>query len=187
MTRTTELSPPRKMDRQEAIMALKRRHEDYFRSAGITNPYYTLKFPYVPKHKDNGVMVIGMFPSEIKKGDDVYIELTDLNNLPINDSAVLYKLRYNPWHEEEFELYSDPMKTGSERYLIPVSELELVSGTPSAIQKSEPNPKPAVFSKKEDYPDCHHTELTARDWACIHLKTPQSNKDWLNDLIKKSN
>ncbi len=39
---------PRKMDRQEAISSLKRKHEDYFRSQGISNPYFTLK--QIPSH-----------------------------------------------------------------------------------------------------------------------------------------
>jgi len=179
---------PRKMDRQEAISSLKRKHEDYFRSQGISNPYFTLKYPYVPKNRDNGVMVVGMFPSEIKKGDDVYIELTDLNNIPVHATPVLYKLRYNPWHQEEFEMISDPSKgSSSERYLVPVSELELVSGNPdTGFSKPDPLPKPSTFIKEIECEDCHQSELTARDWACIHLATPQSNKKWLNKLIQST-
>lgn len=40
-----------------------------------------------------------------------------------------------------------------------------------------------VFEELEDVP---FKDMTLRDYACIKLKVPQSNHNWLNDLIRFS-
>lgn len=184
-------TPPKK-DRSVAQSELKLQHKDTFRKLGLTEPYYTLKFPYVPKGRHEPV--VSMFPSELSHGDDVFIEFTTIDSIPIYDEPVLYRLRHNPFFKTEYEIvYPDPTKKSkSERYLVPVAELELVSGNPTEPPvKRQDQPAPNSFyvsaaGAETDAPDCHANELTGRDWACIHLRIPMSNKRWLNDIIKST-
>lgn len=38
----------------------------------------------------------------------------------------------------------------------------------------------------DDLPDMKTEDASLRDFACIKLKVPETNKDWLNELIVKS-
>lgn len=167
-----------KMDRNSAISLLRPAHESTFKHYGYLNPYFTIKFAWKPEGRD--YKVIRFFPSELKRNDDIFIELTDGNNIPLSEDHKLYKLPYNPHYKEEYEEhYSTPNDSSTLGYFVPVSELvEIVK---PIMTKDFLLPEKRV---EKDLEDCHHTELTARDWACIHLKTPQSNKNWLNELIK---
>jgi hypothetical protein len=186
-----------KLERSTAVMALKQRNEQNFRNLGLLTPNFTIKFAYVPKHRED--MVVSMFPSEMECGEDIYMELTDGNNYPLHEQAVLYKLRHNPYYKQgEYEVIPpDPSRNkNAETYLVPISELEVVSDKPAAIQiekpvATAPAKKPMIstsiisedsgFQKEKE--DAHYSELTIRDLAAILLKSPVSNKKWLNNLI----
>lgn len=185
-----------KMERAVALSALRQRNEQNFKNLGLMNPTFTIKFAYVPKHRED--MVISMFPSEMEISEDIYIELTDGGNNPIHETPVLYKLRSNPFYKQgEYEMIPpDPSRNkNSETYLVPVSELEIVAGNPttgavplSVIKKPKfISTKGADFDldikKEED--DAHYSELTVRDLAAIFLKSPVSNKKWLNSIINQ--
>jgi hypothetical protein len=187
-------STEKKMDRTTAITTLKKRHEDTFKRLGIYSPYFALKLPYARKGKSE--CVVGFFPSELSAGDDIYLELTDGDYNPIYTEPVLYRLRFNPFFKTEYEMVMpDPTKPkSSERYLVNFAELELVSGNPKehplAGRTPQAVPQMSTFvvssTPVAELADCHYNELTARDWACIHLKVPDSGKKWLNDIIIKS-
>jgi len=189
-----------KLERGVMLNALRQRNEQNFKNLGLINPYFTIKFAYVPKHRED--LVVSMFPSEMEAQDDVYLELTDGNHSPIFEQPVLYKMRRNPFYKQgEYEVIpADASRNkNSETYLIPVSELELVAGTPtpgvlplSVVKKpmvtigqllNTANIEAAPAREKED---AHHSELTIRDLAAIMLKAPVSNKKWLNDLINQT-
>lgn len=183
------------MDRSTAISTLKRRHERTFNKLGVSSPFFALKLPYARKGKSE--CVIGFFPSELSSGDDIYVELTDIDFNPIYTEPVLYKLRYNPFFKTEYEYVApDPSKPkSSERYLVNFAELELVSGNPKehplagrTSSGSLPQMSSVVVTSTPvtELADCHYNELTARDWACIHLRIAESGKKWLNELIVKS-
>ena len=178
------------MDRQLAITLLLERNKDTFKSLGLINPYFTVKFSYTARDKSTkfkGQQIINMFHSEISKGDDVYMELVDGNNTPLNDMATLYRLPYIANFETEYEKYIDPAKpTSSPLYFVPLSKLELVDVYTDAVKSDEFELPQRPQQKSGDYIDCHMSELTARDRACIDLRVPESNKEWLNDLIRKS-
>lgn len=184
----------KKMDRSTAISTLKRRHDATFTKLGVHSPYFALKLPYSRKGKSE--CVVGFFPSELSAGDDIYVELTDVDFNPIYSEPVLYKLRYNPFFKTEYEFVApDPSKTkSSERYLVNFAELELVSGNPKEhplsgrTTSSVPTMSSVVVTSTPvtELADCHHNDLTGRDWACIHLKVAESGKKWLNELIIKS-
>lgn len=186
-----------KLERSTAVMALKQRNEQNFRNLGLLTPNFTIKFAYVPKHRED--MVVSMFPSEMEGGEDIYMELTDGNNYPLHEQPVLYKLRHNPYYKQgEYEVIPpDPSRNkNAETYLVPISELEVVSGKAATTQVEKPiaatpAKKPMIstsiisedsgFQKEKE--DAHYSELTIRDLAAILLKSPVSNKKWLNNLI----
>lgn len=193
MTTTTK----QKLERSTALMALRQRNEQNFRNLGLLTPNFTIKFAYVPKHRED--MVVSMFPSEMECGEDIYMELTDGNNYPMHENPVLYKLRHNPYYKQgEYEVIPpDPSRNkNAETYLVPLSELEIIAGSnSSAVVEKKVAPvapkKPLVstsilsdespFQKEKE--DAHYSELTIRDLAAILLKSPVSNKKWLNNLI----
>lgn len=45
-----------------------------------------------------------------------------------------------------------------------------------------------VWEDKEyvELPDEHYNTMTLRQYACIHLRVPETNLPWLNELIKES-
>jgi hypothetical protein len=182
-----------KLDRGVALNTLKQRNEQNFKKLGLMNPHFNIKFAYIPKHRED--MVVSMFPSEMDYVDGIYLELTNGENYPMYDEPVLYKLRHNPFYKQgEYEIIpADPSRNkNAETYLVPISELELVAGNPkpgfleTLIVKKTPadiklDKKPIeTFSEGEDN---HYSELTVRDLAAIFLKTPVSNKKWLNQVI----
>lgn len=191
-----------KLDRGVALNAVKQRNETNFKNLGLMNPHFNIKFAYVPKHRED--MVVSMFPSEMECTDGVYMELTDGNNYPLFENAVLYKMRYNPYYKQgEYEIIPADItrNKNAETYLVPVSELELVAGEPTpGVIPTIPKAKPTLSTKNVDLfsskaiketpidsgfekEDNHYSELTVRDIAAIFLKTPVSNKKWLNQLI----
>lgn len=170
------------MDRKAAESILRERNMPTFKKLGFMEPpFFRIKMAYVPKDRIVTESVVGMFDSELKNEQGVYIELTDGDNLPLNETPTLYYLPYRADYKTAYVRHSD--KPGMDRYLVHLDFLQLVDvpeTTPNAVEQ----PKP--YESDEEYPDCHYSELTARDRACIDLRVPQSNKEWLNDLIRKS-
>lgn len=60
--------------------------------------------------------------------------------------------------------------TSSEKYMIPLSECVVIWEDKPFIEK----------------PDAPFGTMTLRQYACIHLKEPDSGTDWLDNLIKQS-
>lgn len=188
-----------KLERSVAHSALYERNRQNFKNLGLIDPKFVIKFAYVPKHRED--MVVSMFPNEMKDGRDIYMELTDGDNRPFHENPVLYRLRHNPFYKDgEYEIIpADPSRNkNAETYLIPISELEIVAGSPtpgavplSVTKKPVIEPSPQVLStanldfKKpvKEQEDAHYSELTIRDLAAILLKQPVSNKPWLNTII----
>ena len=126
---------------------------------------------------------IGFFASEISKGEDVYVEFCSKENVPEDPLRRLYKWRFNPHFEEEYEKTEPNGITGNVRYLVPVDELTVV--------KAAEEVKPTAIRTKDisfdDFSDANTDlpidQLTIRDLAAILLQRPVSNKKWLNQLI----
>ena len=97
---------------------------------------------------------------------------------PEDPTRTLYKWRFNPHYEEEYEK-TEPAANGHFRYLIPVSELIKIE-----IEQPEPvNEFPDFDEIMDPDTDAPIGQLTIRDLAAIMLKRPVSQKKWLNDII----
>ena len=101
-----------KMEWSAARTLLFERNKETFKKLGVIEPYFTIKMAYFNKRtqKFRGQQVINMFESEISKGDDIYIEITDGNNIPVNETATIYRLPFTADYESEYEIDIDPVK-----------------------------------------------------------------------------
>ena len=168
-------------DRRSRTAELRKAHQEYFDKAGINGAKFVPKLAYKPPGKEE--LFVGFFSNELRGGEDVYTEFTG-RNLEIEDpDRNLYKWRFNPHWEEEYEK-TEPGPTGSFRYLVPVAELIKIQKNQKVEEK-----KPAIqtnmnFDLMDPDTDAPFDQLTIRDLAAILLKKPVSNKDWLNKLIQ---
>jgi hypothetical protein len=111
----------------------------------------------------------------------VYIEFTSKELVPEDPERKLYKWRFNPHFEEEYEKTEPNPQTGHVRYLIPVEELTVVKS-----QKTEEVVQPEMDLELPDPNlDQPFDQMTIRDLAAILLKKPVSHKQWLNEIITK--
>ena len=177
MSLTTKVTT---VNRQEKTEELLKHHDWKFKLLQEDSPLFIPKCAYVPKGMSE--LHIGFFASEVKKGRDIYTEFTSIDLDPEDPTRTLYKWRFNPHYEEEYEK-TDPGPNGHFRYLVPVSELikvEIVPEEPLA----EGNMFPDFEEIMDPDLDAPLSQLTVRDIAAIMLKKPVSSKKWLNDIIK---
>lgn len=172
-------------DRRSKTAELRKAHQEYFEKAGISAAKFVPKLAYKPPGKDE--LFVGFFPNELRGGEDVYTEFAS-RDLEVEDpERNLYKWKYNPHWEEEYEK-TEPGPSGSFRYLIPVIELVKVQKKefvtkPSAKTNIETSEPFMEFDLIDPDIDAQFEQLTIRDLAAILLKKPVSNKKWLNKLI----
>ena len=171
-------------NRKEKTEELMKYHQKVFNALGVSNPLYIPKCAYRPYGKDE--LHMGFFKSELSRDQDIYTEYTSIALESEDPTRTLYKWKYNPFYDEEYET-TEPNGQGHVRYLIPVSELIKVTAEP---KKTEPT-KTEVEGLFPDFDgimdadlDAPLSSLTVRDLAAILLQKPVSNKKWLNDLIK---
>lgn len=123
---------------------------------------------------NGGQLSIGCFEEELK--EDFYF--------------------FVPYHRKYFKLekraditfYAKDDKYG--KYIIPLSdceELEMlreeVEISKNDVQRKDDWSTVEFFSESEDKP---FKEMTLRQYACIHLKVPNSGVDWLDKIIKQA-
>jgi hypothetical protein len=171
-------------NRKEKTEELMKYHQKVFSALGVPNPLYIPKCAYRPYGKDE--LHMGFFKSELSRDQDIYTEYTSISLESEDPTRTLYKWKYNPFYDEEYET-TEPNGQGHVRYLIPVSELIKVT---AETKKTEPT-KTEVEGLFPDFDgimdadlDAPLSSLTVRDLAAILLQKPVSNKKWLNDLIK---
>jgi len=198
-------------------------HMDTFKTIGLVDPFFTLKTAFFKKGKYGRQSQF--FEWELKKGEDIYIEFyenvyndkganTDI--IPMNEERTLFKLKYNPFFHEEYDVTEtmEPDGKVDRKYLVPVNEMVVVLSSGQEIsyalyekrkedakleipqlQKSlsvfpdfeeEFAPKVAVEDLPQIIDDAPLSEITIRDLAAIMLMKPVSGRDWLNDLIKQT-
>jgi len=176
MSLTTKVT---NVNRQEKTESLRQHHDWKFKLIQEENPLFIPKCAYIPRGM--GELHIGFFPSEIKKGMDIYTEFTSIDLEPEDAQRTLYKWRYNPHYDEEYEK-TEPAANGHFRYLVPVSELVKIE-----IDQQEEADKNSLFPNFEEIldpdTDAPLSQMTIRDLAAIMLSKPVSNKKWLNQLI----
>lgn len=165
-------------DKKSKIARLRTKHQPVFDAMGIPDAVYIPKMAYTPRGKDE--KHLGFFPSELRKGEDIYTEFVSAENDPEDPDRTLYRLRHNPHWETEYETTSKP-GDATVRYLIPIAELTKVEG----VQPSKKLDKDEL-SLVDPELDPPYNTMTLRDYAAIQLGVPESNKQWLNDMIRKS-
>jgi len=149
-----------KEERQELIKELRKLHETIIPAGG----YYCAKFPHL--HDGGDVKVIGLYPSEISKGDDVYVEMVKMDYTPLDSSRRLYVWKHRKDCATIYELNE---KTG--QYLVPVSDLSVVTGskTESLVDKMKPlqheqNLKTEAYNKEMTAPTFEMKETSERHY-----------------------
>lgn len=195
------------MSRKEKTEELLRKHEPLFKILKIHDPLYILKNAYFISGKKG--RFIQLFESEVSKEKDIYMEFVNKELTPDLTDRPLFKLKYNPFYKEEYEMETKMTEEGREYdvYIVSVSELKVILEDSSEInyslyesglyEKVKVSPFPdfekEYLSKEitlddilvgEDAPI---NDMSIADFAAIIWKKPVSNKVWLNSLIEKNN
>lgn len=108
---------------------------DKFRKAKIIDPYFVLKTAFFQKGKYG--KQVQLFESELKRGDDVYIEFIDIvrdesgkdkNIEPAYEDRPLFKCKFNPYYSEEYDVREGTNLSGEsyQAYIVPISELMVI-------------------------------------------------------------
>lgn len=179
-----ETHTPKPEDKRENLKKLREYHQPVLDKLGLSDAFFIGKLAYQPHGKTE--LYNAFFQSEISKGQDVFIEFADQNNLPqreagllgkveVLDERALYRWKFNPHFEEEYEK-TPPSSSGVVRYLIPISEL---------VKVEAPAEDSLEFTLTDPDQDLPMDQMTMRDYAAIHMRKPVSMKPWLNALITK--
>lgn len=108
-------------------------HMDAFKAIGIADPFFTIKTAFFKKGKYG--RQCQFFEWELKKEEDIYIEFYDnlyVNNIkdmvPMNEDRQLFKLKYNSYYEEEYDIIegTDYQGNPDKKFLVPVNEMSVV-------------------------------------------------------------
>ena len=172
---------PTPKERKERTAQLRELHQPIFES--LSNP----EALYIPKmaHNVKGLegLHMGFFKSELDHGKDVFTECISMQMESEDPNRTLYRIKFNPFFEEEYAT-SEPMSNGHVRYYIPLDELEVVGihGKLKDTLKVEND-----FNLPNANVDLPLDQMTMRDVAALLLKTPVSEKKWLNEIINNSN
>jgi len=154
------------------VAALREKHQPVFEALGIPNALFYPKLAYRPSDKDDYYMAF--FPSEFRKNEDIYTEFVSSMCESEDETRTLWKWTFNPHWDEEYEF----IETAPSRYLVPVNEFKKVQ------MPETPKSKQLSFDDLEDMVDAPLTDLTIRDLIAILHRTPVSNKNWVNNLLK---
>jgi len=168
-------------DKREKLIDIRKFHQETLDRLGIPIAYFICKMAYVPTGKTE--RFISLFPSEISRGEDVYIEFTSRELNPEDPNRCLYKYKNNPHYDTEYEKIGIATATGI-RYLVPIAELITIRNYTLEPKSTSVE---AIISGIEKYQDLPLEDMTLLDYIAIHLKAPVSNKEFLNDIISKFN
>jgi hypothetical protein len=168
-------------DKKENLKKLREFHKSTFDKLGVSLDYLTGKMAYRPYGKAQ--IYVSFFDNEINQGHDIYLEFTNRDFVPETTDRTLYLWKFNPHFEEEYEK-AEGKDGKNDRYLVPADELKIVK-----VSSDKDDTKISGIELNFDLPDPSIdppiNELTVRDLAAILMQKPVSNKQWLNDLIKK--
>lgn len=141
-----------KEERKEKIAELRKYHEGILGT--IKDAYFACKHAHYPDDMPDE-KCIGLFASEIGKGDDVYLEFVTMDYTPSDSTRRLYVWR----HQSDYVTrYKQNKKTG--QYLIPVAELHVVSTIhDNRIEPELESEAPKIYTKTETI-EVTYKELT---------------------------
>jgi hypothetical protein len=198
-------------------------HMDAFKAIGLVDPFFTIKTAFFKKGKFG--KQCQFFEWELKKGEDIYMEFYEnvydgsgknTNIIPATEDRPLFKLKFNPFYHEEYDVTETVDADGKidRKYLVPVSEMSAVLNSGQEIsyalyEKRKEDAKlevPQLQTSLSIFPDFEEefapkleaeisnveiadaplSEITIRDLAAIMLLKPVSARPWLNELITKT-
>jgi hypothetical protein len=126
-------------------------HMDTFKAIGLADPFFTIKTAFFKKGKFG--KQCQFFEWELKKGDDLYMEFYEniyedgksANIIPALEERPLFKLKYNPFYHEEYDVTETIDADGKvdRKYLVPVSEM-------SAVLSSGQEISYALYEKRKE-------------------------------------
>lgn len=110
-------------------------HMDTFKAIGLADPFFTIKTAFFKKGKFG--RQCQFFEWELKKGEDIYIEFYEnvydsngknTNVVPMLEERQLFKLKFNPFYHEEYDVTETVEVDGKidRKYLVPVNEMVAV-------------------------------------------------------------
>ena len=169
-------------NRREKVKKLRVHHQALLDKLGVPNALFIPKMAYKPLGKSD--IHVAFYLSEINGGEDVYVEFVSKDLVPEDKDRRLFKWRFNPHFQDEYDTTEPHPQTGHVRYLIPIDELVQVSA-PVDSKEEEAVQVKLNFSLPDPDTDLPIAQLTIRDLAAIMLKKPVSHKSWLNDIISK--
>jgi hypothetical protein len=136
-------------------------HMDTFRALKLTDPFFIIKTAFFQKGKYG--RQVQFFESEIGRGEDIYIEFYDnvtddkgtvTDVTPFSSDRQLFKYKYNPFYDEEYETKSGTSFKGEPYilYTVPISEMIAVlkDGTEITHALYEKRKAEAETKVKED-------------------------------------
>ena len=144
-------------------------HMDTFKKMGLQDPYFMIKAAFFQKGKYG--RQIQVFESELRRGEDIYMEFydnvkdgngKDIDVVPMFSDRQLFKYRYNPYFEEEYEQKEgisgkgDPYMT----FTVPVTELLAVMTDGSEITYNLYEKRKADLETKKDEDDLPKLQKT---------------------------
>lgn len=119
---------------REKMASLREFHQPTLDYIDDSNAYFYPKMAYKPIGLEE--VCVGFFPSELRKGTDVYTEFVSREYESEDPERTLWKYEFNPHWEEEYQ--KGETSTGSEIYYIPVNELIKI---PRVSGSTNPNVK----------------------------------------------
>jgi hypothetical protein len=133
------------MSRKEKEKEFFGHHMDKFRKAQVTDPFFTIKTAFFQKGKFG--KQVQLFESELKRGEDIYIEFIEINRdgsgketgiEPAFADRPLFKYKHNAYFAEEYDVKEGTNAMGENyyAYTIPLSELMVVMPDGSEITQN---------------------------------------------------
>lgn len=169
------------VDKKTRMQNLVEYHRKTFEALGVDDPFFVPTMAYKPYTKTE--LHVSLFPSQLKKGQDIYTEFVNKEFEPETEERTLYKWTYNKYWEEEYDSV-ELENTSDRRYLVPVSELEVIETVIRPINGDKVITFDSFDEIMDPDEDCPLDRITLRDLAAIMLNKPVSRKKWLNQIIK---
>jgi hypothetical protein len=121
-------------------------HLEKFRRLGVLDPFFVVKTAFFQKGKHG--KQFQLFESELKRGEDIYIEFIDITRddqnreqgiVPTFPERQLFKHKANPYYAEEYEVKGGTNAKGEpySAYVIPLSELIAVMSNGTELTFSQ--------------------------------------------------
>lgn len=180
---------PTTEERKLIVEEMRNQHALAFEMLGITNPYFYPKAAF--KWKDG--LYVSLYEKELT-AENFFTELTDNFYNPLDpEKRSLYRLKGNPDYLNEYYRKSEETY---DRWFVPIEELEEINLTSLALKSTSTSDhtildeKPPFEMDEEDSPepkDAPMSKMTMKDHCAIEWRLPVSDKQWLNDLIRKTN